>query len=687
MFTTDRIIRVALFIILIASTVLAQESTPIDYPREQTPAPLVNARASAERVRFVSPGNVVQLRLEVFNETGQKVFDTELRGGNVLDWQFQNGSGQRLQAGAYACVLTIKSLSGRLSQRMGRVRVDEKQAVMEAAGAQLSSAQQQTIGPVEGNAGFNLQEGSEAEAITTVTHDGAKGQLNRTRGALSFGVGDLFSGSDKEQMRLTEAGDLGIGTDKPQAKLDVNGDVRASGSISATQGIEFADGTVQTTGLSGHKDKDGVLVPNVGGTGTQNKLAKWIDNAGTLGDSTLFENGGLVGIGTTSPNANAALHVDRSQNTGTSVFVSNTNTGVSALASMRAGLNPANFAVDYASLNILGTNWPAGVGGPLLKSKTVLMEGAGSNFGIGNTNSTEPIQFYTTPSRVERMRITGTGLVGIGEAAPTHRLTVTDPSNAGLRVATALSGGTVASFGGSGDFNIDASGTPGGRFTVKETGDVGIGASTPQARLDVQPSFGAHILFTNAGCGNNFAGIEFIPFFRGPANLCSDYSLLGDGTSTLINRPVGGQLLFRENNITQMIILAGGRVGVGTDAPAEKFSVQTPTSNYGFIHTDGTVTVGSFVGGVTGGGWYGTKSNHALHFFVNNGAASMTIATSGNVGVGTNTPNAKLQVDNGNVYMGTSGSGMILKSPNGLTCRLVTIDNTGSLVTTAISCP
>src|SRR5688572_27037600 len=166
MFTLTRLIGRSLFILVLAGTALAQESrAPIDNPSTPTPAgPLVTATATEKRVRFVSPGSVVQLRLEVYNEAGQKLFDTELRGGNVLDWHLQDGAGQRLPAGSYACVLTIKSLSGRLSQRMGLVTVnEEKTAVETAAAAQLSLAQQQTIGPVENNAAFTVLQESAAE--------------------------------------------------------------------------------------------------------------------------------------------------------------------------------------------------------------------------------------------------------------------------------------------------------------------------------------------------------------------------------------------------------------------------------------------------------------------------------------------------------------------------------------------
>ncbi|OLD24944.1 MAG: hypothetical protein AUJ04_08505 [Acidobacteria bacterium 13_1_40CM_3_55_6] len=54
-----------------------------------------------------------------------------------------------------------------------------------------------------------------------------------------------------------------------------------------------------------------------------------------------------------------------------------------------------------------------------------------------------------------------------------------------MRVQTNTGGGTVASFGGNGDFQVDAVNVAGGRFIVQEGGNVGIGTATPQARLDV----------------------------------------------------------------------------------------------------------------------------------------------------------------------------------------------------------
>jgi hypothetical protein len=86
--------------------------------------------------------------------------------------------------------------------------------------------------------------------------------------------------------------------------------------------------------------------------------------------------------------------------------------------------------------------------------------------------------------------------VGIGTTAPTFKLQVIDSSNTGLRVQTNAGGGTVASFGGSGAFRIDAVNVPGGRFTVLENGNVGINTAAPLDELDVRGVFRVQFLGT-----------------------------------------------------------------------------------------------------------------------------------------------------------------------------------------------
>ncbi|MBT28134.1 MAG: hypothetical protein CMO01_00630, partial [Thalassobius sp.] len=64
----------------------------------------------------------------------------------------------------------------------------------------------------------------------------------------------------------------------------------------------------------------------------------------------------------------------------------------------------------------------------------------------------------------------------------------------------------------------------------------------------------------------------------------------------------------------------------------------------------------------------------------------MRIDNTGNVGIGTEQPKAKLEVTDGDVYINDVNKGIILKSPNG-NCFRVTIDNNGEFVKTQIACP
>jgi hypothetical protein len=126
-------------------------------------------------------------------------------------------------------------------------------------------------------------------------------------------------------------------------------------------------------------------------------------------------------------------------------------------------------------------------------------------------------------------------------------------------------------------------------------------------------------------------------------------------------------------------------VGIGTPAPPFRLTVKTPTSSYGVVHTDGTITVGTYVGGAANGGYIGTRSNHPLHLFANDGSASLTVQPGGNVGIGTTTPKAKLEVRGGYLFIANPSS-LIMTSPNGA-CWFVGISNTGALSTVNIACP
>ena len=75
---------------------LAQNIRPVSGNAD----PSVFASASKQHVRFTAPSSVVQMRLEAYDLRGRKIFDNELRGGNVMDWHLETGQGQTLADGS-----------------------------------------------------------------------------------------------------------------------------------------------------------------------------------------------------------------------------------------------------------------------------------------------------------------------------------------------------------------------------------------------------------------------------------------------------------------------------------------------------------------------------------------------------------------------------------------------------------
>jgi hypothetical protein len=313
MLTRQRFITILLLTAVATGSALAQDAQTRTDPAA---TPTVTAAASSSGVRFTAPGAVVQMRLEVFSTEGEKVFDSGDKPGNVLDWRIQEQQGALHADASYLCTVTVRDLSGRLSQRHGLVslstggvslRTAERDHLTPAqVQAWEASRLAQSLEPAaqDGDAlAIIVEDATPAVAVTA--HDGTDGQVTRTRGAFSFRFGDFFSGKDTEQMRLTEEGNLGIGTAKPKVKLDV------VGTISAREGLMFGDGStlnVNDKGVLTRTTATGEIVPNIAGTGTQGQIAKWTDNAGTLGDSVITESAsGFLGLSNTNPQS--LLHV------------------------------------------------------------------------------------------------------------------------------------------------------------------------------------------------------------------------------------------------------------------------------------------------------------------------------------------------------------------------------------------
>src|SRR5262249_1829649 len=384
-------------------------------------------------VRFTALGSVGQMRLEIFGASGESLYNSEFQAGNVRDWSLSDKKGQPLGDGSYVCVVTVRDLSGKMSLKQGTVLVQGGHAALKLSENEQNGSvdQQDSLAPVaDGN----------AAAVGLIAHDGADGHVVSTRGGLTFRLGDFFAGTDKEAMRLTPAGNLGIGITHPAVTLDVDGLTRAS------QRIVFPDGSLQfsaarkTLGAASRRiDQSGKIQtaalqetfePQVS-AGTQNQVAKFLDNSGTIGDSIITDTGFLAIDSSNNPQAAGF---------GTLIIQGSSNKERVELRSSGVQPGPAlqgkGFGGTIASptatvvntdMFIIGGSGHNGTSLVLFNAGTIKIK-AEENW--TSTANGSFINFETTPSgsttaaRTEKMRITGDGKVGIGTPTPAVTLDV-----------------------------------------------------------------------------------------------------------------------------------------------------------------------------------------------------------------------------------------------------------------------
>ena len=122
------------------------------------------------------------------------------------------------------------------------------------------------------------------------------------------------------------------------------------------------------------------------------------------------------------------------------------------------------------------------------------------------------------------------------------------------------------------------------KVVITDGGSVGIGTTSPGARLEVKGNGTGKILIGDIGGYANYAGISL-----NGSTAAGYYNILSrasDGT-LLLNRPFG-DIAFWENNATLHMIIKGtsGNVGIGTSSPSQKLHV------VGNQYITGNITVG-----------------------------------------------------------------------------------------------
>jgi hypothetical protein len=224
------------------------------------------------------------------------------------------------------------------------------------------------------------------------------------------------------------------------------------------------------------------------------------------------------------------------------------------------------------------------------------------------------------------------GNLGIGLSSPSAKLHV---GSGTVRIeGPSSSGGNALSIGGYGDFEVDAFGSAGGRFIVKEDGNTGIGNPSAPFPLSFANSLGDKIsLWGNSGAHYGL-GIQ--------STLLQIHT---DSPGSDIAFGYGSSNLFTES----MRIKGSGKVGIGVIDPQQTLSMkggmnidQTNLNNGGIDNN--VLRFGSNSGEAIGSGRIGGSDNlYGLDFYTGSGKR-MVITNGGNVGIGTASPAFKLDI-------------------------------------------
>ena len=328
---------------------------------------------------------------------------------------------------------------------------------------------------------------------------------------------------------------MGIGTNSPSEKLDVVGAIKIGTDINNGAGAP-AGGAGTLRFRSGiFEGWNGTVWTPMGGGAD----ADWT----VSGNNQYSAVSGNVGIGTTTPQQKFTLSDD--------------NTPVFRLD--RSGTNAWDWEMYATSGGRLtfrgGSN---NVGASLSDRLTLLGDG---NVGIG-TIAPDALLNIAGTSHFEGISYFEAN-VGIGTAAPQQHLTISDANTPVLRLDRsgtnawdwemyATSGGLLSFRGGS--HNVGTSLTD--MFTIKGDGNVGVGTSTPDAKLEVA----GQVKITGGTPGANKvlrSDATGLATWVDPNTLISadaDWTVSGNNQYSAVS----------------------GNVGIGTTTPTAKMQVQGP---------------------------------------------------------------------------------------------------------------
>jgi len=453
-------------------------------------------------------------------------------------------------------------------------------------------------------------------------------------------LADIYASTDKhlyfrtnggtERMRIDASGRLLVNATSTafSDNLYVNGDAYTTGSWRVGSAATYVGRVVNGSGaltLESDGNRDIKFGSSTNGT------SMYIDT------ST-----GNVGIGTTSPSTK--LHISGDVTGTNKVLIENTDDGTNSYAGI-------GFQSDF------GHTYHPGI---LLNSSTNTAYGGVDSLNIWQYHS-KPITLVT--GNVVRMTITGGGNVGIGTSSPGYKLSVNGdihiPQNEYIYFDNSAHyirrGASSVELQGYNGLDLRTAGSS--RVFITQAGNVGIGTTSPATKLHISGGTDTAVIrlentSTSLSAGDTLGAIQFYnndTTDNSPNVASSIYAVAGPSGGS-------GQLRFKtkESGVEggsatdTMTLTNGGNVGIGTTSPADKLTVNGNLSVFTNKIYNGAASNSA------GLDFVGSKANiHGYHGIIfnssNAGIGSQTermrITSTGNVGIGTTSPIAKLDVN------------------------------------------
>ena len=507
---------------------------------------------------------------------------------------------------------------------------------------------------------------------------------------IKFGsVGDVSTGGDtafyhdaSEKMRLTSTG-LGIGTTNPAGQLDIR---KAQSTTAFTDPFLklYPSSTTNTTGLTtitlgtSPVDNYGVSLSGwrYGTDGTPKFVLKMHQNSAAGIDALTVDYLGNVGVGTTSPvealnvGNNGNIRID-GNGSGRGIFASSNGSNNTFSFTRQDGVNTADLSISgYGGVGITGGR----TGSPATSGYSLYVANSG-NVGIGTTSPQRELHVHATNYTDIQLTNDTTG-AGAGDgstiSATGNDLYINNKESGSLLLLTNNSE----------------------RVRVTSSGNVGIGTTSPDTLLEVSKSTGAAVRITSTATGNGAdVTLGSLEYYGNDASVpgagikssivAKTEASLGDDSNLIFSTSDG-----TTNNIERLRINSSGDVGIGTTGPVgkltiidtsasstnQKFHVGRST-NAGLYITDDDAT--AYIKSIQdeNAAGYGNLTLMAddvgsrdgyISFNHSDTGEKMRIDSSGNVGIGTTSPDHLLQVESsGNAEIQAqraSGAGVLIQA-------------------------